>query len=57
MQPSWSIPIPQAMQQHGGSAKSPAVTPAPAQTGPASESGVCAREIVAARANEAGPAR
>jgi hypothetical protein len=57
MQPSWSIPIPQAMQQHGGSAKSQAAAPAPAPAGPASESSVCAREIVAARANEAGPAR
>jgi hypothetical protein len=57
MQPSWSIPIPQAMQQHGGSAKSQAEAPAPAPAGPASESSVCARESVAARTNEAGPAR
>jgi len=55
MQPSWSIPVPQAMQQHGGAAKS-AAAPALAQTGPASESSVCAREIVAARTNDAGPA-
>jgi hypothetical protein len=55
MQPSWSIPVPQAMQQHGGPAKSPA--PAPAQAGTASESSVCARDSVAARTNEAGPAR
>ena len=59
MQPSWSIPIPQAMQQHGGSAKSQvtecqAATPAPTQAGPAPESGVGARESVAAPANEAG---
>jgi hypothetical protein len=62
MQPSWSIPIPQAMQQHGGSAesqvtKSQAVAPAPAQAGPAPESSVCARDSVAARANEAEPGR
>jgi hypothetical protein len=57
MQPSWSIPVPQAMQQHGGSAKSQAVAPAPTQAGPAPESGVGAREIAAARTNEAGPAR
>jgi hypothetical protein len=62
MQPSWSIPIPQAMQQHGGSAKSQvtecqAATPAPTHAGPAPESGVCARESVAARTDEAGPGR
>ena len=57
MQPSWSIPIPQAMQQHGGAAKSQAVAPAPTQAGPAPESGVSARESVAARTNEAGPGR
>ena len=57
MQPSWSIPIPQEMQQHGGSAKSQAATPAPTQAGPAPESGVGARETVATRTNEAGPGR
>jgi len=57
MQPSWSIPIPQTMQQHGGSAKSQAAAPAPTQAGPAPESGVCARESVAARTNEAEPGR
>jgi hypothetical protein len=57
MQPSWSIPIPQAMQQHGGSAKSQAAAPAPTQAGPAPESGVGARESVAAPANDAGPVR
>ena len=56
MQPSWSIPIPQAMQQHGGSAKS-AAAPAPAQAGTASEDSVCARDSVVARTNDAGPAR
>jgi hypothetical protein len=45
------------MQQHGGSAKSQAATPAPAQAGAASETSVCARDSVAARTNEAGPAR
>jgi hypothetical protein len=57
MQPSWSIPTPQAMQQHGGSAKSQAAAPAPTQAGPAPESGVGARESVAAPANDAGPGR
>ena len=57
MQPSWSIPIPQAMQQHGGSAKSQAAAPAPTQAGPAPERDVSARESVAARTDEAGPGR
>lgn len=57
MQPSWSIPVPQAMQQHGGAAKSQAAAPAPAQAGTGSENSVCARDSVAARANDAGPAR
>jgi len=57
MQPSWSIPVPQAMQQHGGSAKSQAAAPAPALGGTGSENSVCARDSVAARANDAGPAR
>jgi hypothetical protein len=62
MQPSWSIPTPQAMQQHGGSAKSQvtefqAAAPAPMQAGAAPESGVRACESVAAPTNEAGPGR
>jgi hypothetical protein len=55
MQPSWSIPIPQAMQQHGGSAKSQAVAPAPTQAGQGQEVTVRAGEAVSTRANEPQP--
>jgi hypothetical protein len=44
MQPSWSIPIPQAMQQHGGSQSRKPAPPDPKQTS--------ARQDVAAPANE-----
>ncbi len=47
MQPSWSIPIPQAMQQHGGSQSRKPAPPDPKKSSP--------RQDVTAPANDTVP--